>query len=283
MKLFFFLQTLFRSSFLHDKAPVIVLKDVDFENLKALVEYMYKGEANVPQHMLQSFIRTAESLQIRGLAEGATRQFDSSPTDNNLNPPSMPLFPPNMSTPPLPFVKQDRGGPGVDRKGGNNGNTSGGGILAARLKYPNAEGAFFDFNPEVMLPRQPTHQPPMKKPRKSDLHKEKKSKQSGGNHSPSKGHSSNNANLSHPLTPIFSNNNYDDGDAPLKIDEDSDNAGKENHHLSKQQPPGGSSSPLKEDDIVELENSNGMDSEEEEPSISGPSQVPDLSASMRRK
>ena len=41
------------------------MKDVDFENLKALVEYMYKGEANVPQHMLQSFIQTAESLQIR--------------------------------------------------------------------------------------------------------------------------------------------------------------------------------------------------------------------------
>ena len=42
---------------MNDKHPVIILKDVDFENLKSLVEYMYKGEANVAQHMLQSFIR----------------------------------------------------------------------------------------------------------------------------------------------------------------------------------------------------------------------------------
>ncbi len=50
-------QTLFRASYLNDKHPVIFMKDVDFDNLKALVEYMYKGEANVSQHMLQSFIR----------------------------------------------------------------------------------------------------------------------------------------------------------------------------------------------------------------------------------
>ena len=50
-------QTLFRASYLNDKHPVIFMKDVDFDNLKSLVEYMYKGEANVAQHMLQSFIR----------------------------------------------------------------------------------------------------------------------------------------------------------------------------------------------------------------------------------
>ena len=54
-----------------NKDPYIIL-NVDFENLKALVEYMYRGEANVPQHMLSSFIKAAETLQIRGLAEGAS-------------------------------------------------------------------------------------------------------------------------------------------------------------------------------------------------------------------
>ena len=49
------------------------MKDVDFDNLKCLVEYMYKGEANVPQQMLPSFIQTAESLQIRGLCDGASK------------------------------------------------------------------------------------------------------------------------------------------------------------------------------------------------------------------
>ena len=50
------------------------MKDVDFDILKCLVEYMYKGEANVPQQMLPSFIQTAESLQIRGLCDGASKQ-----------------------------------------------------------------------------------------------------------------------------------------------------------------------------------------------------------------
>jgi hypothetical protein len=65
-------QTLFRSTFLNDKHPVVFMKDMEFENLKSLVEYMYKGEANVPQHMLSAFIKDAESLQIRGLAECAS-------------------------------------------------------------------------------------------------------------------------------------------------------------------------------------------------------------------
>ena len=43
------MQTLFRSNLLNDKHPVVFMKDVDFDNLKSLVEYMYKGEANVPQ------------------------------------------------------------------------------------------------------------------------------------------------------------------------------------------------------------------------------------------
>merc|ERR1712165_21926 len=68
-----YFRQLFKSSFLNDKSPVIIMKDVDFDNLKCLVEYMYKGEANVPQQMLPSFIQTAESLQIRGLCDGASK------------------------------------------------------------------------------------------------------------------------------------------------------------------------------------------------------------------
>ena len=63
---------MFRDRQASNKEPMILLHNVDYENLKALIEYMYKGEANVPQHMLSSFIRTAETLQIRGLAEGAS-------------------------------------------------------------------------------------------------------------------------------------------------------------------------------------------------------------------
>lgn len=48
-----------------DKLPIFILKDVDIENLRSLIEYMYKGEVNVQQSMFASFIKAAESLQIR--------------------------------------------------------------------------------------------------------------------------------------------------------------------------------------------------------------------------
>ena len=74
------------------------MKDVDFDNLKSLVEYMYKGEANVPQNMLASFIKTAESLQVRGLAECATKQLENEGL-NSTNPPATDLPPAATSTP----------------------------------------------------------------------------------------------------------------------------------------------------------------------------------------
>ncbi|KAF2356979.1 BTB/POZ domain [Trinorchestia longiramus] len=49
---------------------MIVLQDIDSEDFEALLEYMYKGEASVPQNALSGLIRTAEQLQIRGLATG---------------------------------------------------------------------------------------------------------------------------------------------------------------------------------------------------------------------
>ena len=51
-----------------DKQAFIFLKDVKFADLKALVDYMYKGEVNVAQDQLASFLQTAEALDIKGLA-----------------------------------------------------------------------------------------------------------------------------------------------------------------------------------------------------------------------
>lgn len=45
------------------------MKDVAFEELKGIVEYMYKGEVNIMQERLDSFLKTASSLQIKGLAD----------------------------------------------------------------------------------------------------------------------------------------------------------------------------------------------------------------------
>ncbi len=52
-----------------DKQAVVFLKDVRFVDLKALVDYMYRGEVNVSQDQLAAFLSTAESLRIKGLAD----------------------------------------------------------------------------------------------------------------------------------------------------------------------------------------------------------------------
>jgi len=49
-----------------DKQAIIFLKDVKFLDLKALVEYMYRGEVNVAQDQLSTFLSTAEALKIKG-------------------------------------------------------------------------------------------------------------------------------------------------------------------------------------------------------------------------
>ncbi|XP_057378414.1 protein tramtrack, beta isoform-like isoform X2 [Daphnia carinata] len=54
---------------LPDKQAVIFLKDVEFADLKALVDYMYRGEVNVSQDRLEIFLQTADSLKIKGLVD----------------------------------------------------------------------------------------------------------------------------------------------------------------------------------------------------------------------
>jgi len=51
--------------------PIIILKDVSFKELDYLVNFMYSGEAIVPQEGIQSFLKTAELLEIKGLLEGS--------------------------------------------------------------------------------------------------------------------------------------------------------------------------------------------------------------------
>ncbi|XP_065343136.1 protein bric-a-brac 2-like isoform X2 [Cloeon dipterum] len=51
--------------------PIVILKDVQNTELDALLSFMYQGEVYISQDRLSSFLRTAEILQVRGLA-GAT-------------------------------------------------------------------------------------------------------------------------------------------------------------------------------------------------------------------
>jgi len=51
--------------------PIIVLRDIKYDDLHSLLQFMYNGEVNVAQDQLNSFLKSAESLKIRGLTDNA--------------------------------------------------------------------------------------------------------------------------------------------------------------------------------------------------------------------
>ena len=53
----------------NEKHPIIILKDVSFLHMSAILEFMYNGEVSVTQEELPAFLKTAEKLEIKGLAE----------------------------------------------------------------------------------------------------------------------------------------------------------------------------------------------------------------------
>jgi len=48
---------------------IVILKDTPYQDIAAIVEFMYKGEINVSQDRLSSLLKTAENLKVKGLAE----------------------------------------------------------------------------------------------------------------------------------------------------------------------------------------------------------------------
>ncbi|KAK5645841.1 hypothetical protein RI129_004305 [Pyrocoelia pectoralis] len=59
----------FRSIFKENPCPhpVVILKDVSYQDLIAVLNFMYQGEVLITQDKLSSFLQTAEALQVSGL------------------------------------------------------------------------------------------------------------------------------------------------------------------------------------------------------------------------
>ncbi|XP_060839229.1 longitudinals lacking protein, isoforms A/B/D/L-like isoform X7 [Rhopalosiphum padi] len=81
-----------------EKHPILILKDIKFQELKSMLDYMYRGEVNISQEELGTFLKAAESLQIKGLTESAgigvrdTSDFEdpvSKRFDHRKQPPSL--------------------------------------------------------------------------------------------------------------------------------------------------------------------------------------------------
>ena len=66
-----FLNILKRNKHSH---PLIYMRGVRSENLKAMVDFFYYGEANVYQENLDSFLVLAEELQLKGLRRNQTEK-----------------------------------------------------------------------------------------------------------------------------------------------------------------------------------------------------------------
>lgn len=49
--------------------PVIIFRNFKYEDLNAIVNFMYHGEVNIFQEQLESFLITAELLEVKGLTD----------------------------------------------------------------------------------------------------------------------------------------------------------------------------------------------------------------------
>ena len=52
------------------KHPIIILKDIKMKEMEAILDFIYTGEVNIAQEDLQSFLKVAMRLKVKGLAEG---------------------------------------------------------------------------------------------------------------------------------------------------------------------------------------------------------------------
>ena len=85
----FFQRLLGRNKHSH---PLIYMRGVKSEDLLAIVDFVYRGEASVCQENLDSFLSIAEELQLNGL----TGKSDEKVEDFNVDEKSLPLTPQNV-------------------------------------------------------------------------------------------------------------------------------------------------------------------------------------------
>ncbi|XP_053213356.1 protein tramtrack, beta isoform-like isoform X1 [Panonychus citri] len=55
--------------------PIVIIKDMPFEDLRAIIEFIYRGEVTVAHNNLKSVLRSAEALKVKGLSD-ARRQME---------------------------------------------------------------------------------------------------------------------------------------------------------------------------------------------------------------
>ena len=69
------------------KHPIVILRDVKEADMRALLRFIYHGEVQLEESRLADFLKTADTLQIQGLSDGAASAIpvnSSSSADENV-------------------------------------------------------------------------------------------------------------------------------------------------------------------------------------------------------
>lgn len=78
--------------------PIVILKDIPYEEMKCLIEFMYKGEVNVSEDKLMALLKTAGFLQVKALTD-IHQPLESLPVEKDVAP-SMVLESTESDSPP---------------------------------------------------------------------------------------------------------------------------------------------------------------------------------------
>lgn len=98
--------------------PLLYLKGIKYEDVLAVLNFMYHGEVNIAQDELNSFLAVAEDLQVKGLTQGtaaasppASLPTKRSHSQDHIRPPKhvqRPPPPPRPSYEPPPQPQQQQ-------------------------------------------------------------------------------------------------------------------------------------------------------------------------------
>ena len=117
----FFQKLLARNKHPH---PLIYMRGVKSDDLLAIIDFLYRGEANVFQENLDSFLAIAEELQLKGLMGETDKKVESFKVDERYRP-STHAISTNTKIPKTSFKRDEINNPEENRTVAVSGNFSG--------------------------------------------------------------------------------------------------------------------------------------------------------------
>lgn len=58
------------------KHPIVIMRDIKYQAMVDILNFMYNGEVNIATDDLQTFLKTAEYLQVKGLTEKLPKKIN---------------------------------------------------------------------------------------------------------------------------------------------------------------------------------------------------------------